>query len=151
MVRQVGFEPTCPCGQQGLSLPRIPIPPSAHIILVVANLLFSVQIRISRPSRARMEFHIALPSQPPNLTDVQVPPTWYYRLRLLLAMSAINSDGTAGGIRTHTAMLLRHLPPAIGLLQHIGVVDGIQTRDLQSHNLAFSSTELLPTGTQDGT
>lgn len=28
-------------------------------------------------------------------------------------------DGTSGGIRTHTAMVLSHLPPAIGLPKHI--------------------------------
>ena len=27
--------------------------------------------------------------------------------------------GTEGGIRTHTEMLLRHLPPSLGLPQHL--------------------------------
>ena len=38
--------------------------------------------------------------------------------------------GAQGGIRTHTAMLLRHLPPAIGLLEHFGGHGGDRTHDV---------------------
>ena len=39
----------------------------------------------------------------------------------ILRLLDVSFYGAAGGIRTHTEMILSHLPPAVGLLRHIPI------------------------------